>query len=583
MKPQPKTNQNHALSDAPNAPHGGKLCELIGSPEEVAALKKDALNLPSQTLTLRQLCDLELLLNGGFSPLTGFLSQKDYNSVLENMRLTDGTLWPIPITLDVSEKTASAYKVGDRVALRDPEGVLLAVIEISDLWKPNRLEEAYKVFGTTDQGHPAVNYLFNTSGDVYLGGRVYGVELPPHYDFTNLRHTPRQLRAEFEKRGWNKVVAFQTRNPMHRAHFELTKRGSEQSGCKLLIQPVVGMTKPGDIDHFVRVRCYNKLMNRYPKNSAALSLLPLAMRMAGPREALWHAIIRKNYGCTNFIVGRDHAGPGKDSQGKDIYGPYDAQELVGKHSAEIGIKLECFKDMVFVQEDNTYKPMDEVKKGQTVLNISGTEQRQKLDKGEPIPEWFTFPEIAEELSKAKPPRQHRGFTVFFSGLSGSGKSTVCNALQARLMELDDRPLTILDGDVVRTNLSSELNFTKEHRALNIRRIGYVASQITKCHGIALCAPIAPYEADRVANRQLISQLGGYIEVYVSTSIEVCESRDRKGLYAKARQGIVKGFTGIDDPYEVPTKPEITLDTAKLSVSESVEKIISYLRNEGYLK
>lgn len=557
-------------------------CELIGSDQERKELQKESINLPSYTLTTRQLCDIEMLLNGGFSPLKGFLTKTDYTAVLDSMRLSSGRLWPMPITLDMQEKTASQYSIGNKIALRDPEGILLAVMEVSDFWKPNRQEEAWKVFGTTDQAHPAVNYLYNISGDTYLGGIIRGVELPSHYDFKSLRLSPQQLKAEFKRKGWDKIIAFQTRNPMHRAHYELTKRGAEQTGCKLLIQPVVGMTKPGDIDHYVRVRCYNKLLKRYPKDSVALNLLPLAMRMGGPREALWHALIRKNYGCTHFIVGRDHAGPGKDSLGKEFYGPYDAQELVKRHSDEIGIQVACFKDMVYVEEEKVYKPFDEIKKDQTILNISGTQQRQKLDNGETIPEWFTFPEIAEELSKSKPPKLKRGFTVFFSGLSGSGKSTICNALQSRLMELDDRPLTVLDGDIVRTHLSSELNFSKEHRSLNIRRIGYVASQITKCHGIALCAPIAPYESDRKANRDLISNLGGYIEVFVSTPIEICEARDRKGLYAKARKGIVKGFTGIDDPYEQPQNPELILDTSKLSVSDCVEQIITYLRNSGYL-
>ncbi len=564
-------------------PHGGTLCELIVPKSRQEVLKEKALTLPSLTLTPRQLCDLELLLNGGFSPLRGFLTRGDYDRVVEEMRLQNGLLWPIPVTLDVSEAVARTLNPGDEVALRDPTGLLLAVLHVEDVWKPDKLREAQQVFGTTSTEHPAVAYLMHEAGDYYVGGTLEGVQLPVHYDFKELRHTPAQLRAIFEARGWERVVAFQTRNPMHRAHKELTDRAAEEVGGHLLIHPVVGMTKPGDIDYYTRVRCYRKLLKYYPQDRAMLSLLPLAMRMGGPREALWHAIIRKNYGCTHLIIGRDHAGPGVDSSGKPFYGPYDAQELLQAHQEELGIGVIPFKMMVYVPDEDRYKPIDEVREGERTLDISGTELRRRLTSGEDIPAWFSYPEVVAELRRTHPPRHQQGFTVFFTGLSGSGKSTIANALMTRLLELTGRPVTLLDGDVVRTHLSKGLGFSKEDRSTNVRRIGYVASEITKHRGIAICAPIAPYEADRQYNRKLISSFGGYIEVYVDTPIEVCEQRDVKGLYAKARAGLITGFTGIDDPYEPPRNPEIICRTAEESVEQCVEKILEYLYREGYLR
>jgi len=564
-------------------PHGGVLCELIVPETQREELKEKALALPSLTLTPRQLCDVELLLNGGFSPLRGFLNRADYDRVVEEMRLQNGLLWPIPVTLDVPESVARTLNPSDSIALRDPTGLLLAIMHVEDVWQPDKTREAQQVFGTTSTEHPAVAYLMHEAGDYYVGGTLQGVQLPVHYDFKELRHTPAQLRAEFERRGWERVVAFQTRNPMHRAHKELTDRAAEEVGGHLLIHPVVGMTKPGDIDYYTRVRCYRKLLKYYPKDRAMLSLLPLAMRMGGPREALWHAIIRKNYGCTHLIIGRDHAGPGKDSSGRPFYGPYDAQELVQDYEEELGIGVIPFKMMVYVPDEDRYKPIDEVQPGERTLDISGTELRRRLAEGEEIPAWFSYPEVVAELRRTHPPRHQQGFTVFFTGLSGSGKSTIANALMTRLLELTGRPVTLLDGDVVRTHLSKGLGFSKEDRSTNVRRIGYVASEITKHRGIAICAPIAPYEADRQYNRKLISSFGGYIEVFVDTPLEVCEQRDVKGLYAKARAGLLTGFTGIDDPYEPPRNPEIICRTAEESVEQCVEKILDYLYREGYLR
>ncbi len=565
------------------APHGGVLKELLLDINEAEKLKISSKDYISWDLTPRQICDIEMLLNGGFSPLDGFMGKADYDRVVEEMRLADGTLWPMPINLDVSEEFSKKIKSGDRVALRDLEGVLIAVLEVSDIWKPDLNKEAQSVYGTQELLHPAVDYMMNRGNPVYVGGRVVGIEMPMHYDFRHLRDTPRELRDRFTKLGWNKVVAFQTRNPMHRAHQELTFRAAQIVEANLLIQPVVGMTKPGDIDHYSRVRCYEHLIKHYPEQTTALSLLPIAMRMGGPREAVWHAIIRKNYGCTHFIVGRDHAGPGKNSQGKDFYGPYDAQELVAKHEEELGIKMVPFQEMVYIQEKACYVPADEVQQVETVLNISGTEFRRRLRDGLEIPEWFSYPEVVGELRKTYPPKHKQGFTIFFTGLSGAGKSTIANALRVKLMEMGGRSVTLLDGDIVRKNLSSELGFSREHRDLNILRIGYVASEITKAGGVAICAPIAPYAQTRKKVKEMVSEVGGFIKVYVATPIETCEERDRKGLYAKARAGILKEFTGVSDPYEAPTDADIVINTQECSPDEAAHRILLKLENLGYIK
>lgn len=557
--------------------------ELYVSYDSAQKLKHEAGSLISWDLTPRQVCDLELLMNGGFYPLKGFQSEADYNGTVENMRTADGTLWPIPVTLDVSEKFADTVQPGQDIALRDQEGVILAILSITDKWTPNKANEAEKVFGADDLAHPAVNYLHNVAGPVYLGGPITGIQQPVHYDFKARRDTPNELRAFFRKMGWRRIVAFQTRNPLHRAHQELTFRAAKEAEANLLIHPVVGMTKPGDVDHFTRVRCYEAVLDQYPASTTHLSLLNLAMRMGGPREALWHAIIRKNHGLTHFIVGRDHAGPGKNSQGKDFYDPYAAQTLVAEHQKEIGIEMVDFKQMVYVQEKAQYYPVDEVPEGSTVLDISGTELRRRLREGLEIPDWFSFPEVVTELRRTSPPRSKQGFTVFFTGLSGSGKSTIANALMVKLMEMGGRPVTLLDGDVVRKHLSSELGFSKEHRDINIRRIGYVASEITKNGGIAICAPIAPYTATRRAVREMVEAFGAFIEVHVATSIEECERRDRKGLYKLAREGKIKEFTGISDPYEAPTKAELVVDTEGTDVDYCAQQVILKLESMGLIK
>jgi len=565
------------------AAHGGELIDLMAQNEQVSALKAQSREWPSWDLSPRQVCDLELLMSGGFSPLQGFMNRADYEGVCHNMRLASGVLWPIPITLDVKEEFAKTLTPGSsKVALRDAEGVMLAVLHVEDVWQADRKAEAQAVFGSTSAAHPGADFAINKSHPWYVGGRVEGVEAPHHYDFRNLRLTPAELRAEFARLGWRKVVAFQTRNPMHRAHVELTFRAAKSVEANLLIHPSVGLTKPGDVDYFTRVRCYQLLLPKYPQNTAKLSLLPLAMRMGGPREAIWHALIRKNHGVTHFIVGRDHAGPGKDTDGKNFYGPYDAQELYKKHEADIGVVMVPFQMMVYLEDQDKYFPQDEVPKGARVLDISGTELRQRLNEGRDIPSWFTYPEVVHELRRSFPPRHKQGVTIFFTGLSGSGKSTIANVLMTKFLEMGGRPVTILDGDLVRKNLSSELGFSKEHRDINIRRIGYVASEITKNGGIAVCAPIAPYEATRKAVREMIEPHGGFILVHVSTTVEVCEQRDRKGLYAKARAGILKEFTGISDPYEVPGKAEVVINTGELSPEEAAQEIILHLEREGFI-
>ncbi|MBA85665.1 bifunctional sulfate adenylyltransferase/adenylylsulfate kinase [Thalassobius sp. S69A] len=558
--------------------------ELYVSHDSAQKLKIEAAGLTSWDLTPRQICDLELLMNGGFNPLKGFMGEHDYNSVVENMRLEDGSLWPMPITLDVSVEFADQLEIGQDIALRDQEGVILATMTVTDRWEPNKSNEAEKVFGADDVAHPAVNYLHNTAGRIYLGGPVVGIQQPVHYDFRARRDTPNELRAYFRKLGWRKIVAFQTRNPLHRAHQELTFRAAREAQANLLIHPVVGMTKPGDVDHFTRVRCYEAVLDKYPQSTTTMSLLNLAMRMAGPREAVWHGLIRANHGCTHFIVGRDHAGPGKNSQGEDFYGPYDAQDLFRKHQDEIGIEMVDFKHMVWVSERAQYEAMDEIKDKDdvTILNISGTELRRRLREGLEIPEWFSFPEVVKELRRTSPPRSKQGFTVFFTGLSGSGKSTIANALMVKLMEMGGRPVTLLDGDIVRKNLSSELGFSKEHRDLNIRRIGYVASEITKNGGIAICAPIAPYTATRRAVREDIEQYGAFVEVHVATSLEECERRDRKGLYKLAREGKIKEFTGISDPYESPTKAELVVETENVDVDNCAHQVLLKLESMGLI-
>ncbi|MEO8503472.1 MAG: bifunctional sulfate adenylyltransferase/adenylylsulfate kinase [Acidobacteriota bacterium] len=558
-----------------------ELRSLLVGAEAATALRNEALHLKSWDLDSRQTCDLELLLNGGFTPLGGFLGRQDYESVLQRSRLVDGTLWPIPVTLDVDKEFAAGLALGERIVLRHAEGMALAVLTVSDRWTPDRAAEARAVLGSDDEAHPEAFRLLRVSRAVYLGGRVEGIEASPHHTFRHLRQGPGEVRAEIERRGLERVVAFQTRNPLHRAHVELIRRAAEAVDATVLLHPVVGRTKPGDIDYFTRVRCYQAVLPHLG-SGALLSLLPLAMRMAGPREAVWHAILRRNFGATHFVVGRDHAGPGRDSAGRPFYHPDAARQLAEQHAPEVGIEIISSEELVYCGELGDYLPGSQVKPGSEVLSLSGTEFRKRLREGAEIPEWFSYEEVVRVLRRQHPPRSAQGFTVFFTGLSGAGKSTIANILVARLTEEGSRPVTLLDGDLVRKNLSSELGFSRQHRDLNILRIGFVANEITRNGGAAVCAPIAPYAPARRQVRQCIEEHGGFVEVHVATSIEVCESRDRKGLYAKARAGLVKGFTGIDDPYDVPEHAELVIDAGSVPPEEAAEQILRFLVHEGYL-
>ena len=565
-----------------NNAHGGALINLYAEGEQQLAEKEKAKSNPSWDLSARQMFDIELLLNGAFSPLNGYLSEADYHSVLDNMRLADGTLWPMPINLDISEAFAAELKSGDEVTLRDPEGVVIANLTVGDLWTPDKGKEALQVFGTTDTNHPGVRTLLNENNPVYVGVSLVGVTPPLHYDFGQYRRTPQQLREHFAEQGLENVIAFQTRNPIHKAHVIMMKRLMAKHQANLVVHTAVGITKPGDIDHFCRVRCYEKVISKFPKGSAEIDLLPLAMRMAGPREALWHAIIRQNYGFSHFIVGRDHAGPGRNNRGGLYYGATEAQDLVSSLQSELTIQILKAPFLRYVEDRGEFCEEHELMSGEAGLYLSGAELKQLLCEGKEIPEWFSYPEVIEELNRILPPRSKQGFTLFFTGLSGSGKSTLANGVMVKLRELGGRQVSLLDGDVVRKNLSSELTFSKEHRNLNIERIGYVASEITKNGGAAVCAPIAPFAATRQTVRSMVENVGAYIEVHVSTPIEVCEARDRKGLYAMARAGKVKDFTGIDSPYEVPESPQLRIDTSQFEMSDAVDVVINELHRTGLI-
>ena len=559
------------------APYGGKLVDLRSNGEEREKLRNLASRLPDVRISQRALHDPELLATGAFSPLDRFMGKADYEGVLENMRLADGTLFPLPITLTVNKEDLP--KDAKQVVLRDVHNNSFAIMDLEEVFDWDREREAAMVLGTTDPRHPLVSEM-TTWGDTCISGKLQIIDLPSYNDFVALRRTPAEVREELEKKGNHNVVAFQTRNPMHRVHEELTKRAAEQIGGSLLIHPVVGMTKPGDVDHYTRVRVYRSLVeNYYDKSKTLLSLLPLAMRMAGPREAVWHAIIRRNYGATHFIVGRDHAGPGVDGDGKPFYGPYDAQELLSKHAEEIGVEMVPFKMLVYLEDEGSYVEMGQEPEGAKVLKLSGTQVREDyLAQGKYLPEWFTRKETSEILLEVYPPRHKQGFCLWFTGLSGSGKSTTAQIVTSMLLE-QGRQTTVLDGDVVRTHLSKGLGFTREDRDINVMRIGFVAGELVRQNGAVIAAAVSPYRAARNECRKMVGE-ENFIEVFVDTPIAVCEDRDVKGLYARARRGEIKGFTGVDDPYEEPRNPEITLDTVKYTQEENAAKILEYLQETG---
>lgn len=569
-----------------NPPHGGELKDLLArDASKHAELEKESETLPAIVLTERQLCDLELILNGGFSPLEGFMNEADYNGVVDSLRLSNGILFSMPICLDISPKQLQALglKAGDRVTLRDfRDDRNLAILTIDDIYKPDKQKEAVKVFGG-DAEHPAIRYLMKQTQELYVGGKVQAVNRLNHYDYVALRYTPAELRTHFDKLGWTRVVAFQTRNPMHRAHRELTVRAARDRQANVLIHPVVGLTKPGDIDHFTRVRVYEALMPRYPNGMAVLGLLGLAMRMGGPREAIWHAIIRKNHGATHFIVGRDHAGPGKNSKGVDFYGPYDAQSAIEKYREELGIEVVEFQQMTYLPDSDEYQPKNTVPQGVKTLDISGTELRKRLKTGAPIPEWFSYPEVVKVLRESNPPRYKQGFTIFLTGLWNSGKDAVARALQVTLNQQGGRSVSLLLGETVRSELSAELGFTREDRDRNIARIAFVAAELTKAGAAVIAAPIAPFDEARKDARRTVEQYGSFFLVHVATSLAHAEKTDKRGIYKKARSGEIKNFTGIDDPYEKPADAELTVDVEKQSVRAIVHEIVLMLEAGGYLE
>lgn len=558
------------------------LTHLLVPEDRQAVLKDLAASMPDIILNDRQICDFELLTTGVFSPLKGFMKQIDYESVLDRMRLETGELWPVPVCLDIPENLARTLETGQSVALRDPEGFLLGVMAVEDLWPVDREKEAQAVYTTLDPTHPGVDYLFNASGRYYIGGEIQALSLPIHSDFKQIRNTPAEVRNIFDKLGWKRVVGFQTRQPIHRPQFEMTIQAMQKARANLLLLPIAGVTRPGDFDHFTRMRCYQKVAAHYPPDSHVLNLLPLAMRMAGPREALLHMIIGRNFGCTHFIIGHDHASPGTGNGAAPFYPCDEAVNLAQSAEEELGVETITFEEMVYLPFEDEYKLAGEVPSGADTISFTGSDIQRRIRAGKKVPEWASFPEVIQELQKSYPPPSRQGFTIFCTGLSGAGKSTIARILYARFMEIGTRPVTLLDGDIVRRNLSSELNFSKEHRDINVKRIGFVASEITKNRGVAICAPIAPYEKTRTAIRQSIEAHGGFIEVHVATPITECEKRDRKGMYAKARAGLLKGFTGVDDPYETPESPELKIDTTSLTPDEAAQEVLLYLSRKGYI-
>ncbi len=558
------------------------LVNLLVDEEQHILLKNLSTTMPEIILNDRQICDFELLTTGVFSPLTGFMKQIDYESVLDRMRLETGKLWPIPICLDISDSLAAALEIGQSVTLRDSEGFLLGIMNVEDLWPIDIEKEALTIYGSMDPSHPGVDYLLNKSGKYYIGGEIQALNLPIHSDFRQIRNTPEEVRMTFSKLGWKRVVGFQTRQPIHRPQFEMTIQAMRKAKANLLLLPIAGVTKPGDFDHFTRMRCYQKMAAYYPPDSYVLNLLPLAMRMAGPREAILHMIIGKNYGCTHFVIGHNHASPGNDIDNNPFYTYDQATELAKDASCELGVEIIMFEEIVYLPFEDEYKIAGDVPEKIDTISFTGTDIQKRIRSGRKVPEWASFPEVIQELQKSFPPPSKQGFTVFCTGLSGAGKSTIARILYAKFLEIGTRPVTLLDGDIVRRNLSSELNFSKEHRDINVRRIGFVAAEITKNRGIAICAPIAPYEKTRSQIRQSIEENGGFFEVHVSTPISECEKRDRKGMYAKARAGLLKGFTGVDDPYEPPSNPELRINTTDLTPEEAAQEVLLYISEKGFI-
>jgi len=559
-----------------------QLVNLLVNEEQSIVLKKLSASMPDIVLNDRQICDFEVLSTGVFSPLKGFMKQIDYESVLDRMRLESGELWPIPICLDIPENLAVTLETGQSVTLRDTEGFLLGIMTVEDIWPLDIEKEAFAVYGTKDSSHPGVDYLYNKSGKYYIGGEIQTLNLPIHSDFKQIRNTPAEVQKIFSKLGWKRIVGFQTRQPIHRPQFEMTIQAMQKAHANLLLLPIAGVTKPGDFDHYTRMRCYQKVAAHYPPDSYVLNLLPLAMRMAGPREAILHMIIGKNFGCTHFVIGHNHSSPGNDTQRQPFYKYDEATTLAKDAVKELGVETITFEEMVYLPFEDEYRIAGQVPKKLDTISFTGADIQKRVRNGKKVPEWATFPEVIHELQKSYPPPLKQGFTIFCTGLSGAGKSTIAKILYSRFLEIGTRPVSLLDGDIVRRNLSSELNFSKEHRDINVKRIGFVAAEITKNRGIAICAPIAPYEKTRSQIRDSIEAHGFFFEVHVSTPITECEKRDRKGMYAKARAGLLKGFTGVDDPYEDPSSPELKIDTTSLTPDEAAQEVLLFISRKGFI-
>ena len=566
----------------PIVPHGGELKNLLVDAERAAILRELSFSLPDISLSHHHLCDLELMATGAFSPLQGFMVQDDYESVIDRMRLQDETLWPLPVCLDVDENRATALEIGQSVALRDPEGFLLAILHLEDIWQVDRRKEVQDVFGAVDASHPGVQHLLHSTKGYYIGGQVEVISLPLHYDFIQLRRTPEEIRRECLKLGWRRIVGYQTGGVIHRAQFEIIREAMRRAKANLLVMPVVGVIRSEDFDYYTRVRSNREVMRHYPPNSNIFSLLPHFMRMAGPREAVLSAIIAKNYGCSHFVIGHDHADPCTEKGGACVYDLKTSRKICHQNHEELGIDMLFFEEMLYLPFEDQHQFKDQVAEGTQTISMNRAEIRARIRTGRQVPAWVSFPEVLHELRQAFPPPGKQGFTLFFTGLSGAGKSTVAQVVYSKMLEIGERPVTLLDGDIVRHNLSSELTFSKEHRDINVRRIGFVASEITKNRGIAICAPIAPYERTRLEIRSSIEPIGGFIEIHVSTPLEECEKRDRKGMYAKARAGLIRGFTGIDDPYEDPRSPELRIDTTSITPEEAAQEVLLYLGQKGYI-
>lgn len=561
------------------SPYGGQLVDLIVSEEEREELRASASKLVRLQLTARSLCDFELLATGGFSPLKTFMNRLDYERVVGEMRLSEGTLFPIPITLNFNHDDVSIH-LDQELALTDRQNNLFAVMLVEELFECDRRQEMMGVYGTTDVAHPLVAEM-TTWGKRSASGKLRVITLPHHHDFTSLRLVPTDVRERLKALKRRNVVAFQTRNPLHRAHEEITKRAVDSLDGTLLLHPAVGMTKPGDIDHFTRVRSYVSLArNHYDQDRTLLALLPLAMRMAGPREALWHALVRRNYGANHLIVGRDHASPGVDSNGHPFYPPTAAQELVELYTAETGVHAVAFDELVYLPSEQRYEERVRLRPGTAMITVSGSELRSFISRNESVPSWFMRPDVSAILTAAHPSRSQQGFCVWFTGLSGAGKSTTAEIVAVRLLE-SGRRVTLLDGDVVRTHLSKGLDFTRAGRDTNVRRIAFVASEIVRHGGAVLCAAVSPYSDTRSECRLMVGP-DNFIEVFVDTPLEVCEARDTKGIYAQARRGTIQNFTGISDPYEPPVTPDIHLETVSTSAEANSEIVVRFLIERGFL-